>query len=736
MTKSTASAQAASRTLQLPARPTHHIFRPRLVDEFDEACAAEATCLLNAPAGWGKTTLVAEWLHSTNRPAAWLTLDVGHNSPDRLWDSLRCAFDSLGARLRSEATELDHAQRVTAIQAAAMQVDQSALQRSCLVLDDCHAVTDAEARDYLRAVVEGSVGHLRLVLMTRAQQGLRLERLVASGSVVRFGPPQLRFTDSEAAELLRKVDPSLTASDIGALCRVAKGWPAGVFLASLVYRDAAAGGRRSAVPDGTEGPLADYVVAEILDAQPPEIRAFLQATSILPELHPRLCDAVTGRPGSARILERLERDHLFVERGGPDQPALRYHPLFANVLRSELRSGAPELEQLLHGRAAEWRTANGDPIEALDHAEHSGDPACLSRTVVANYTDLLKLGETATLRRVIEQGLGPEGVSENGHLTLARALALMADGEFASAERWLNTVAKASPSDGPFAGYLPSIPAALHLLEAQLSYYRGDLQAAEKSYGLALDSWPDEAPPQCYLAQFIRAGVQLRMDRPADALTLLATDESWARETNNRWLLLHVHPLTAAALLALGAEAPARQHLDAFTTLATVDERNRLPASALPAVVEGWFHLRASQLDDALTSAQTAVRLARAGNDRLCLMDALRLRALIADASGDRQGSRGALAEADELEGWCVDPGNNLIGTWAARLSQAKPCSLTRKQHEVIVLLAEGLTNAEIAERLFVSERTIHSHLRSIYRQLRVNNRTAAVRAALDTGLI
>jgi LuxR family maltose regulon positive regulatory protein len=723
---------------RLPARPERLVERTRLLRELEDRCPVGSVCVVAAPAGWGKSTLVAEWSRATLTETAWFSVDERDDHPSRFWihanHALRSATDAKDRLPTTEpldlgASDADHLPEWLISNIEGLGSDIT------LVFDDYHAVEDPAIHKGLNYLIDRLPTRCRLVVISRCEPPLRTARHQLSGHVVAVGVDDLRFDYDEAHRLIEQhARATLDTTDTRRVVDRIEGWPAGLQFAGLALQGSADLGRVADRLDDGDRQLVDYFAAEVLDNLRPEIRSFLRRTSILRQLSPELCDALIGGNGSLTTLEALERDQMFLVRLNRDPRWYRYHPLFAEILRSELQRTEPDVVSGLHRVAAGWFSDNLQAAEAVEHAVASSDEEFLSEIVVANYPVLLKRGQFGELTDALEVRLPGASVRGNGHLALARALVLVGTGELGAAERWLDTIAYVPEQRGPFAGHLPSISSALYLLRAQLACYGGDVGAAIRWDELARDSWPDDAPPDAYVASFVVAAARLRCGQPSEALGLLASDESWARETNNLNLRLLVQPLMAAAWLQLGVLPATIANLEEFDALAGQQTIAPRPSVALATFIRGWLAWNDNEVAQACALAMHAAALARTGNDRLCLLDALDLLSKAQRRMGSHAEARESAAEALHVRAGCADRGLPLADTFAA----AKPpsTSLTPKQLEVFALLASGLTNVQIARHLAMSERTVHAHLRAIYSRLGVSNRTAALRAGIDGGLI
>ncbi|MGW1375068.1 LuxR C-terminal-related transcriptional regulator [Streptomyces sp. NPDC002446] len=357
----------------VPAVARGFVRRQRLLDRLTEGADGPLTVVTGA-AGAGKTTLVSSWTQwgTPPGPVAWLTLD-SDDTPGVFWAYVVEAF-----RRRLPGLTAD-----TGMPVRAGGADHSLLVRLCsalervpepvvLVLDGLDKVPGREVASGLGFVLDHAGPRLRLVLTSRTDPLLPLHRYRTEDRLYEIRGADLAFTPHEVAVLLRAHGLTPDGETVDALTSRTEGWAAGLRLCALAMQGSgdADGFVRSFT--ASEHAVADYLLAEILDAQPAAARDLLLRVSILDRVHPDLADALTGRADAERILTRLTRANAFVEPLA-DTGWCRFHPLFAAVLHAHLRGQRPGLEPRLHRRAARWFAGTGQVTEALAHAAAGGD---------------------------------------------------------------------------------------------------------------------------------------------------------------------------------------------------------------------------------------------------------------------------------------------------------------------------------------------------------------------------
>src|ERR1700733_1053911 len=316
--------------------PPGFVPRRRLVKALGEGLA-RGRVLISAPAGFGKTALLADWARGDGRPVAWLGLDGGDSDPARFWRYAVAALDRARPGLAGRVGQLpSHSPEglVTALinELAADPGPDEVL----LILDDYHLIDSGTVHESVAFLLENLPPGLLLVVSSRADPPLPLARLRARGQLAELRAAELRFTAGEGAALLGVAGPGLPEAAVAALTARTEGWAAGLKLAALSLRGKADPAGFVAAFSGSHRFVLDYLADEVLDGQTGPVRAFLLETSVLERLSGELCDAVTGRSGSQAMLQDIERAGLLLVPLDEVRGWWRYHHLFADLLRARL----------------------------------------------------------------------------------------------------------------------------------------------------------------------------------------------------------------------------------------------------------------------------------------------------------------------------------------------------------------------------------------------------------------
>jgi len=517
-----------------PARP-ELVSRPRLMEQLNAALPtrdafSRALTLVSAPAGFGKTTLVSEWVHKVGAQrdapldVAWLSLDEGDNDPARFLAYLIAALRTLAPRQDDAAQQGPAGNRqapvgligkgvLSALQSPHPPPPQAVLTplineiaaypgSIVLVLDDHHTIQSSAVDIALAFLLERLPPQMHLVIATREDPHLPLARLRAQGQLTELRAADLRFTSSEAAEFLDQVmGLSLSAEDVAILESRAEGWIAGLQLAALSMQ-----GRKD-VPSlirsftGSHRFVLDYLIEEVLQQQPESIQTFLLQTSVLNRLTGSLCDALTGQDNGQQTLEYLEHANLFVVSLDNVRRWYRYHHLFADLLRQRLHQTQASLQSELHSRASTWYEGNGLKEDAVDHALAARDFERAAQLIAGQIDATWKRGEHAKILGWLN-ALPKEQLSSRPHLSIFQAWVQLEDGRVRAAEQSLQAVErairsiedKASAEDIRQSGRLNTahFKSRVSVMRAMMAFHTADVPSIIRFSHEALEHLPEE----------------------------------------------------------------------------------------------------------------------------------------------------------------------------------------------------------------------------------------------------
>ena len=697
-----------------------------------------------APAGYGKTTLLAQWAERSGQAFAWVSLDERDNDPKVLLSYVAAALDAVepvGERVFGALASPGGSVPGPVVSALGFAFSSMTLP-VVLVLDDVHVLDDHECWAALSVLADHVPPGSRLVLSGRDAPVLALARLRAAGRMLELGPRDLALTHEEASSLLRNASVSVGEGDVAELHRRTEGWPAGLYLAALGLRE---GGPVTSAADsfgGGDRLVSEYIQSEVLARLSSRQRVFLTRTAVLERLCGPLCEAVLDQPGAAAILAALARSNLLLVRLDPDGEWYRYHHLFRGMLLAELRRREPKLIPVLRRRAAGWCARNDLPEEAMEYTIAAGDVDMAAALVGKLGVRAYRQGKTAAVQRWL-RWLEDRGETE-GHPMVAVLAGLLstATGRAAEAERWADVVdrwqyGEASGPDDPAAEAWAALLRAV-LCRYGVKQMRAD--ADEAACRLAAESVPE---PAAALMQGVARVLSGDLD---DGDASLGDAASVAEVTG-------APGVAGVALCERSLVAMARGEWDRAEVLA-----GRARTVLRQAGIEEYY---ATPLVCAV-HAHIALRRGDSSTARQELVSAQRLRPLLTYALphfavqarielarahlalSDPAGARALMREVDELLRCRPDLGS-LAGeaeAFRARLSEEHDPSvpgisaLSAAELRVLPTLASHLSFPQIAAEMFLSPHTVKSQAISIYRKLGVSSRAQAVARSRELGLL
>jgi len=718
--------------LHPPAVRSTSVRRRRLSDRLGSARPALA--LLVAPPGFGKTTVLAEWAATDPRPFAWVRLDAQDNDRAVLWAYIATAVAS-AASSDGPVSSLTAAARAPDPAGALAAALESLGEELVLVLDDYYLITNEDCHAQVSRLIELTPRTVQLVIATRWDPPLNIARLRAAGELMELRAPDLQFNLDETREFLNgSLALALDRRAISVLHERTEGWPAGLYLAYLSLHESADPRQFVQTFGASNRHVIDYLTEQVLMALRADVLQFMLATSIVDTICGPLADVLTGESGSGQRLMDLERANVFIAPLDERREWYRYHPLLAELLRTELTRREPEKLPLLHRRAAEWYAGAEDPDRAIEHAIAASDTDFAARLIGQNYLRQIEWGRIATVLGWLD-AIGAGAIATDRRLGVVKAWTMHFLGRHAEGDLALSS-AMAAPEVSPLPDGANSIEATAALIGA--AFPGGDvgamLAAARRAFELEAtrDSpWRITVHVQLGFA-LVRAGRFEEAKTPLRTGAELASALSmWMDAIGSRALLSRIELEIGDPALA---ERLAREAID----IADAHELTPTPTAAYARVALGAVLLRRGYVATAESLLSEALPTIRALGEPLALAEVLLPLAAAFRALGRRADARAALDEANAMIDAARDPGVLGVGRGRRAAPKAGPGmeALTSREVEVILAVSSGVSNREAARRLFVSYNTIHSHLRSIYRKLDVPSRDAAVDRARDLGLI
>ncbi len=708
-----------STKLHVPSPHRELVSRSRLFDRLDVGLRRRLT-LVSAPAGFGKTTLLAEWVARCQRAVAWLSLDRADNDLTRFLDYLFASLPREARRTRpagkSAITE--------AVLTAFVNRVESLTQGIVLVLDDYHTITAEPVHSAVSFLLEHLPSGVHTVIVTRADPPLPIARLRARGELNELRQADLRFTPDEAAEFLQRImGLRLTDRDIAVLSSRTEGWIAGLQMAALSMQ-----GRQDltgfvAAFAGSNRHVLDYLLEEVLEREPEQVQAFLLQTSILERLSAPLCDAVvdceqasppSGAPtGAQPLLEYLERANLFVVPLDDCRKWYRYHHLFADLLRGRLEQRFPGAKKTLHRRASLWYEREGFAPEAIEHALAAGDEERALDLVERNAEATLMRGEVATFLQWL--GALPDAlVSRSPSLCVLHGWMLLLTGSpMAAVEARLQD---ASSGGDAVAGQVLA-------LRALVAAFQEDRAQAVRLCGESLQRLPEEDRFLRSYLDWILCVCTTAADGGASSSQALDVVLQAGRATGNLLMTVLTWCQQGDLQVRLGRLHQASECYRQALELAADARGQRLPIAAAALVGLGELAREWNDLDAAERYLREAIEFLRPFMQASAL-DAYLSLGRVRQARGDMRGARELFETAQQLAArfdvtdvddvlvamcqarlWLAEGDLESVRRWATRRGLHAQVGLTLREEAGAPLEARMLKyELVLLARLFLAE--------------------------------
>jgi LuxR family maltose regulon positive regulatory protein len=671
------SAPLLTTKFHIPVTRARLVPRPRLWQRLAEVLTRErALILISAPAGFGKTTLLSEWIQHLSLPIAWLSLDQSDNDLARFLSYLSAALQRIHPQAGETIAATQHAAALPDIEplltALVNEIDSSA-QAGVLVLDEYHVIDAPAVHAAVAFLVDHLPSYLYLVISGRTDPALPLARLRARDQLIELRAADLSFTPAEAAAFLNEVMRlDLPQEDVTALAERTEGWIVGLQMAalSLQGREDRSGFVRAFT--GSHRFVLDYLIEEVLDRQTPTMQNFLVKTSILEQMTAASCDAVTGEVSGQAVLQQLEQSNLFVVPLDDERRWYRYHHLFGDLLRARLIQTWPDLVPSLYRRASEWYARNELIAEAMSAAVSARDVDQVARLAEENVIALMDHGELSKLADWMS-AVPPEVMRTRPWLCVAHAWAAMYTGQMAAVEPCLQEAERVlheqvAERDTRLVGHIATIRSNVALL----------IGADDQAVELACDALQTLSDKD-YLARgcALRVlGLTYRTDGDLDtALILLREASDMNRLAGDSHLAITVLHDLAQTELAHG------ELQQALTTcqegLRMVGEHRRRGGGQLPATgyiysLMGLVLCEQNDLEAAANYAHAGVVLSRHWELAEVLTDCYVDLTLVLQGRGELDEAldavRAAKKIAQRLSGWYVAA----VETYEARIQVAR----------------------------------------------------------------
>ncbi|MEL7974624.1 AAA family ATPase [Isoptericola sp. F-RaC21] len=700
---------------------------------------------VTAPAGYGKSTLLAEWAARDDRAVGWVSLDRLDDDPLSLLTVVATAFsracpghDDLVADMIGPDTSV--LGRAAPRLAAALR---SARQPFLLVLDDLHEIRSSAGHDALGVVIAGLPAGSQLVAASRAAQP-HVSRLRASDEVVEIGASDLALGVADTQQVFAAARVTMSLDDAAAVTERTEGWPAGVYLAALVARH---GDPRSVSVTGRDPYIADYLQHETFGRLSATMRRFLRRTAVLEVLSAPLCDAVLEERFSQRLLRRLEASSMFLVPLDRRRELYRYHALFREFLLGVLATDEPGHEDVLRVRAADWFESHDLPEQAVEHLLPTPERDRCVRLVTRIVMTSFQAGRIATVERWL-RALGDDAIAGYPPLALLAGYVAVYEGRALEAERW-GAVADAATYDGETIDGTASFTSARAMYHALRCPDGPQRMVDDARVALAQEPpwsvWRDTALAMA--GDGLLAGGDV-----AGATRCLEETVATALAVGNGDTLVFGEALLALLDMDHDRWDDARGRVEHALGAVREHRMDDYPTSGLGYAAAARLALHDGDMEEARRRLTQGMR-ARAFCTYAFPTLAVRVRLHLARASwatGDVAAVRHLFREIDDVLlrrpalGTLVDEAADLrkaFGAEGRTLAPTDPGSppaapLTPAELRLLPYLQTHLTIREIGARLFVTRNTASSQVGSIYRKLGVSSRSGAVDRATAMGLL
>jgi LuxR family maltose regulon positive regulatory protein len=694
---------------------------------------------VTAPPGYGKSTFLAEWADSEDRPVAWLSLDRFDDDPATLLASLAYAYSRAGLG-RGDLILGRRGHGVSVLGRAAPRL-ASEFRASrvpfVFMLDDLHKLQSPACHDVLGMMFSALPAGSQVAATSRSEQP-HVPRLRASGDALEFGVGDLALDAAGTTRIFSNAGVSVRPELAAAVTERTEGWPVGLYLGALIAKESRS---RTQMITGDDRYVADYLYSEALSQQPKAVQRFLRRTAVLDQLCAPLCNALLGSSAAAVHLRRVEARSLFMSPLDRQRNWYRYHPLFREFLLAELRRTEPDIIPTLHQRAADWYESSGSPARAAEHLLHTNDWDRTTRLVTRLIQPTYMSGQLSTVQRWY-RAMGDANIERYPPLAVLKCWECVLTGDVGGAQRWAAVVDAASfalvPADGS-----ASFDSARAMLRAAMCAVGPVAMIADAAFAVAQEP---ASSPWRHTALWSFAEAHLLAGNVDEACTAFAAASAAAATTNN----FDTIPICESQLAWLAMDAGEWQEaaVRLERALATIEE-NRMHdyVVSIPAFTgAARLSLRQGDLTEAHRQLARAMR-ARPAATYLLPYHAVRLRLQLAKlylAISDVATVRQLLREIDDIRSHRPDLGSLIreLGDFrdvlasSAASGAAGPLPLTPAELRLLPYLQTHLTADMIAERLFVSSHTVKTQVKAIYRKLGVSSRNDAVRKASAIGLV
>jgi LuxR family maltose regulon positive regulatory protein len=748
--------------LFIPCSPPGIIHRPQLIERLTAGLnAGHILTLLSTPPGYGKTTLLTEWVAFHQGDTAWLGLDEQDNNSKRFWTYFIAALQTLSPKtLGQVATQMLESSQDFDLQTLLISLvnDVGELDHPVIfVLDDYHVISNQAIHEGIIFLLEHLPLTIHLVIVTRADPPLPINRLRGRGQITELRASDLRFTTSEATAFLNNsMKLGLDEFDVQALEKRTEGWIVGLQLAALSMQGDADAHKFIQAFTGNNHYVLGYLADEVLQKQPEPLRNFLLKTSILSSMCTPLCNAVIGRTDSMDVLEELYRSNLFVVPMDREHDWFRYHHLFAELLQSRLQRTYADEVPILHRRAAQWFQENNNPENALSHAFAIPDYSYATEIIVNNWRRIYHQGRLDIAVQWFES-LPDAFIRQSPPLGVAYCWTLFVRGNYDRIASYLEGIMQVFEhmvASGMLPKEQPEYNIILHqaiLLRAVVHRHGGDVATAINEIEQLLPTiaelrqtlgqvYVDMGLTACYSQLGYAYEAANDLHRAADTLSRVSPH---AHGCGNYLALAHATFELVQIYLRLGQIEHAENICRNELSLAEQTGCSDYPAF-------GLIHLSLADVLRAKTCLAEAddhlrqgLEITKKNGHVLYLAHAYLIAARLHHAQGIGAQTQDDIHRARQIAASIQNRFLDDVVTQTKELIESKlPTAqqlvepLSKRELEVLKLICLGKSNQEIAEELFIALDTVKRHTNNLYGKLSVTRRVQAIIEAQRLGLV
>lgn len=731
-----------STKLDPPALPPGLVDRPDLLQRL--VASQASLILIDAPAGWGKSSVLAAWSHSVDESRSFVSVRLGSedDEPSAFWSYVVAAIYSSEETVPSEVAEALAASGTDSLRTLVPRLINNLNDSGrsiVLALDDYHQITDSAIHSSVEYLIVNAPRGFQVAIASRTDPPLPLARWRAAGSLEEVRLTDLQLSPSNTHELLTKrFGLDISQQNAALLCDRTEGWPAGIQLAGVSLARDTDPAEFITTFAGNDRNIADYLTTEVLHRQPEERSKFLQATSLLQGMTAELCNYVLETTDSAAVLEGIERENLFLVPLDSKREWFRYHHLFQEWLSNNLRiNESAERIIELHSRAADWLQQHGAEEQAVDHLLAAGNTDAAAATI-ESFLSKVAFIHYGRVRKWLPE-ISQDVAAHYPRICMSHLARCLAHGDYKEARGWFATLDEAldAASDDerdflrPYAGVYRGIYA-LHKLKLEL---------AEEEFRSLVD---DQTPRAQVPAEYARGllGITLFwLDGPRDAVPYLREGSLYRRRL--AMFDTSVTPFLAAAHAEMGEWELCESVIDEAFALPGMSF-SRFPDTMPAHYAKARLLHHRGQLDEAVEEARRGLDQARAWVfPSFTAWGFL----VLSDVTDDPAEKRRLLEEAERhsalysskhyLHRAIVQSRQTLDSKWPIiGADGAMFEALTRREMEVLRLFRSDLPLRDIGRELNITLNTAKGYAKSIYRKLAVSSRDEAVSVATKTGII